>query len=1165
MPNASYAQTNFLGGEWSGYMSGRTDDPRYKIALARMLNAAPGEEGSFIRRSGFHFKAYTRRGRFARLMPWRFSTTAAYLGQFENHRLRFWNGGNMVTTNIVNVTAISAANPAVLTVSPAMDGSWVTNDSVLYAINNTDSLQYAPALSARQFQIVVVDSTHITLLDPVTAAPIDGSDFAGSFDGAVLYHILDVVTPYSFTDIPALRMVQSADLNTERGMPESRVTFLHEDWQPRSLTSIDSFSKGLIVEQFDDGPYMDPPAGIVSLTPNDTDGLITLTLATGAPTWLIGTTYDKGDIVFTVHDGTVGQFWISLHGSNTGNAPGGVGGGDQMTDHWAALPLTWSAGVSYDVGAAVIYGSSTDELQIYYSRAAANLNSAPPDFPLLWSTMPPLFDAAVTYAGGPVWVTFDGAYWVGTAGNTSVGTEPPDDTASWFSGLTPQLVFSLFPNINNGQGFLPSDAGRCIRLRSGPAPWDKATAYAINDMVEFIGNSYKALTTSTGVQPDLDAAKWEIQSVGPEWTWGRIAFAAQDATGDVPQWAAGTYAAGDMVAWGPGVSQGETPTIAFVSLNSGNISEPPNDGITMSSNGWVQVGTFVDWSVLPNVATPPWIANGEYDFGDIISLDASAYVSTVDNPTETPGVGDEWLLVTGTPGTVEFLGEPRMVWVMIEGNPLPNTGPIYLWRLGLYSDTTGWPRCGAYHEGRLWLSGPAKNRFDGSVSNDPFNFSPTGPDGTVADNNSISYTANFEDQNDIFWFAPNPGGLVAGTLAGELLISASSFDDPLTPSSIQIRRVTKYGCANFEPEKLPSALAVIQARRRKILEYAGADQKFAAVNLTQAAKHLTEGGVIDIAFQTERLPILWAKTAPQALFGLSYKKDPEQQYVAAHDTEHGAEKRFVSIAVMVSPDGTEENLWVIVRDSDNVYSVEMLESVFEEEDDLPDAFFVDGLRPNGAVWVDEGGDNGSMKFFGLWPLRTQSMAAFLAADLGDFTVDTDGTMTIPFSDTFTVQMILDNLTVEPDTLAAPEPDRFVVDFTGAPFVADLPPITEGNHYELPAAMGYTYNSDGQQLEPVEGAANGPAFGKTRRNHKHALKLLRVHEVQVGLNFDEMEQVSLREDDDSTPIGQTALFSGTVRDLLDSSYDFEGQIAWRFSRPLPGVVLVVSGFLATQDV
>jgi hypothetical protein len=77
-----------------------------------------------------------------------------------------------------------------------------------------------------------------------------------------------------------------------------------------------------------------------------------------------------------------------------------------------------------------------------------------------------------------------------------------------------------------------------------------------------------------------------------------------------------------------------------------------------------------------------------------------------------------WLRITAWTSTT-------VVTATIFGDsPLHGTATTQ-WQLGLFSDTTGWPASGSYHEGRLWVAGRAKaftNRVDGSYSNDPFNF-----------------------------------------------------------------------------------------------------------------------------------------------------------------------------------------------------------------------------------------------------------------------------------------------------------------------------------------------------------------------------------------------------------------------------------------------------------
>jgi hypothetical protein len=139
---------------------------------------------------------------------------------------------------------------------------------------------------------------------------------------------------------------------------------------------------------------------------------------------------------------------------------------------------------------------------------------------------------------------------------------------------------------------------------------------------------------------------------------------------------------------------------------------------------------------------------------------------------------------------------------------------------------------------------------------------PTLEDGTVTDANGISYTLQGRDLNEIFWLEPDHNGIMCGTLAGEWLIQASTLSDPITPTSIQAKRVTKYGCANIEPRRTGISLVFIQKFRRRVMEFL-ADVftgRYVAPHLNEAAKHLTTNGVSEIGYQEELAPVLWART-----------------------------------------------------------------------------------------------------------------------------------------------------------------------------------------------------------------------------------------------------------------------------------------------------------------
>jgi hypothetical protein len=50
----------------------------------------------------------------------------------------------------------------------------------------------------------------------------------------------------------------------------------------------------------------------------------------------------------------------------------------------------------------------------------------------------------------------------------------------------------------------------------------------------------------------------------------------------------------------------------------------------------------------------------------------------------------------------------------------------------------------------------------------------------------------------------------------------------------------------------------------------------------------------------------------------------------------------------------------------------------------------------------------------------------------------------------------------------------------------------------------------------------------------------------------------------TSLAQPGLFSGVISDTLNDDYSKNGMPAWQQTRPVPGQILVVGGYIETQD-
>tara|TARA_R110000868_G_scaffold24342_2_gene96279 strand:+ start:7177 stop:11307 length:4131 start_codon:yes stop_codon:yes gene_type:complete len=469
----------------------------------------------------------------------------------------------------------------------------------------------------------------------------------------------------------------------------------------------------------------------------------------------------------------------------------------------------------------------------------------------------------------------------------------------------------------------------------------------------------------------------------------------------------------------------------YRSLVGANLDHTPS----ASSSYWYPVdnrfvSTDVGRSIRMFSQPEPWDSGTTYATGDKVTYKGGWYVA-IDPPVMDPPLGPNedqqpdvsinyWAFdpdgVVWTWGRIVAINSGTSIDVTILGDDLLYVEDIITFRLGLYSDTTGWPTGGCYHQGRFWLFGAQPNRIDGSKSNDTFNFSPTAPDGAVADDNAVSAVFNADKINTILWAMPNALGIVAGTQEGEWLIQASALSDPLTPTSIQAHKVSTFGSEFVQPLDTGMATVFIQRYGRKVMELLSdkysSGSNFIGNNVSLEAKHLTAGTVQEIAYQEELFPCVWARTGEDKLIGCTYRRNVAQgnaptSVTAWHRHELGTERLVKSIAAGPSVGGDTDSLFMVTADDseDPVYWVEVMTQLFDEDGTLLQSWFLDGaITPSGATvnYVDDVAV--SVTLYGLWYLNGQEVDVFAGGiDLTDGALVTveDGQVTIPFTSTFT--------------------------------------------------------------------------------------------------------------------------------------------------------------------
>ena len=283
-----------------------------------------------------------------------------------------------------------------------------------------------------------------------------------------------------------------------------------------------------------------------------------------------------------------------------------------------------------------------------------------------------------------------------------------------------------------------------------------------------------------------------------------------------------------------------------------------------------------------------------------------------------------WAKITGfTSSTV--------VSATVKGNFAAATAS-YAWRLGAWSDTTGWPVAVSFHEEALWFA--TGQRLDRSHVADFENFAPG-----VEDDEARTYVLAADQVNAIQWMR-SLDVLLLGSKGGEW-----SFE---TEPNLRARRQTLRG-------GLPLSVAIsnevlfVQRQGRKLYQMIFSDQiaGYGVSDLTLVAEHITLSGIVSMAYQQEPWSILWAVRADGQLIGLTYLRS--EQVIGWH--RHPMVNGFVeSVSVIPGPDGDE--LWMVVRRTINgavKRYMEVLEPPLPDDGLQADAWYVDsGLKYVGA-------------------------------------------------------------------------------------------------------------------------------------------------------------------------------------------------------------------------
>lgn len=267
------------------------------------------------------------------------------------------------------------------------------------------------------------------------------------------------------------------------------------------------------------------------------------------------------------------------------------------------------------------------------------------------------------------------------------------------------------------------------------------------------------------------------------------------------------------------------------------------------------------------------------------------------------------------------------------------------WQLGAWSDRTGWPSTGVFHQQRLIAAHTTKKpqTIWGSQTGDFENMRPDSwEEGatTVHDDDALDFTLAAAKAAPIRWLIGRRQ-LVIGTTTGQW--AAQSRGAVLTPTDFNVEPQTSIECDSAAPIAIDEVALFINKSRRAIYDigYSYEIEGFRAADLSILSDHIakTTGGFKEIAYTAEPYSIVWGLMEDGTLSATTYKRE-HAVVGATRRTIAGTDAEVISISAIgggtdsgqVYSSVDRDELWLIVERTINGATkryIEVLEGFFE--------------------------------------------------------------------------------------------------------------------------------------------------------------------------------------------------------------------------------------------
>lgn len=432
----------------------------------------------------------------------------------------------------------------------------------------------------------------------------------------------------------------------------------------------------------------------------------------------------------------------------------------------------------------------------------------------------------------------------------------------------------------------------------------------------------------------------------------------------------------------------------------------------------------------------------------------------------------------------------------------------FRWAHGLFSAAAGWPNLVTIWKGRMVLF----KIFDliasvvGDFGGGRVNFATSTSSGTVADD--LAFRRQLWADNPPLWLAEDRK-LIAGTATREIAIGPTNPQGALTGSNISAEPQSFYGSEPITPVQAGTENIFVErgGRRLRSADYDFARDRYDAPDLTAASRHITKGGILQLAHQRVPFPLVYAVRADGQVLVHAKTRTALKGFSRIR---LGGGARALSAVSIVGADGKAEELWLLVERE--IWTGATKREIWKQAawrelgDAHAAAFFVDG-------GVTISASPGQTVFPGLTHLALQEVAVLAnGAVIPGLTVAEDGTLTLP--------------------------DNSV---PAAPFLL---------------VVGLPYTAEAIGLRPSAQMRGQFINGLKQRVVKVVTRLLETLGLFLGVPGGQSEEIGERYPSDAMdqPI---PLFSGDASGPIEAEFDRNGQVSWTSRDPLPAIVLGAS--------